>query len=147
GRVRPFALRVQPQRRARHGLHDAREPHPAGQRDRRPELRRGPTTNPAGKRTNRGFEGLAVSPDGKFAYAILQSAMLDEGGGSGSVNRIVKFDTATGKAVAQYAYQMDTANQGRGVSALVALNDHEFLVLERNNRGVGVGAEFATADK
>jgi len=112
-----------------------------------PNFAADPTTNPAGKRTNRGFEGLAVSPDGKYAYAILQSAMLDEGGGSGSVNRIVKFDTATGKAVAQYAYQMDTANQGRGVSALVALNDHEFLVLERNNRGVGVGAEFATADK
>ena len=27
----------------------------------------------------------------------------------------------------------------------MALNDHELLVLERNNRGVGVGANFATA--
>ncbi len=103
--------------------------------------------NDAGKRTNRGFEGLAISPDGKYAFAILQSAMLDEGGGNGSVNRIVKFDTATGEAVAQYAYQMKRSGQGQGVSALVALNDHEFLVLERNNRGVGVGAELATADK
>ena len=41
-----------------------------------------------------GFEGLAVSPDGNYAYAVLQSAMLDEGGGSGSINRIVKFDTS-----------------------------------------------------
>jgi hypothetical protein len=102
-----------------------------------------PTTNPAGKRTNRGFEGLAVSPDGQYAYAMLQSAMLDEGGGNGAVNRIVKFDLDTGRAVAQYAYRMDTAGQGRGVSALVALNDTQFLVLERNNRGVGVGAEFS----
>jgi Esterase-like activity of phytase len=53
----------------------------------------------------------------------------------------------TGTAVAQYAYQMDTAAQGRGISALVALNDHEFLVLERNNRGLGVGATLASPDK
>ena len=96
------------------------------------------TGNTAGKRTNRGFEGLAVSPDGHYSYAMLQSAMLDEGGGNGVYNRIVKFDNATGQAVAQYAYQMEGSSQGRGISALVALNDHEFLVLERNNRGVGV---------
>jgi len=100
------------------------------------------TGNTKGKTTNRGFEGLAISPDGKFVYAMLQSAMLDEGAGNGTYNRIVKFDNATGKAVAQYAYQMDTAGQGRGVSALVALNDHEFLVLERNNRGVGVASNL-----
>ncbi|AMK75133.1 MULTISPECIES: esterase-like activity of phytase family protein [Methylomonas] len=105
------------------------------------------TNNTAGKRTNRGFEGLAISPDGQFAFAMLQSAMLDEGGGNGAVNRIVKFDTATGQAVAQYAYEMKRSGQGQGISALVAINDHEFFVLERNNRGVGVGATFATADK
>jgi hypothetical protein len=96
------------------------------------------TGNTQGKRTNRGYEGLAVSPDGKFAYAMLQSAMLDEGGGDGAINRIVKYDIETGEAVAQYAYQMQTNGQGRGISALVALNNDEFLVLERNNRGVGV---------
>jgi hypothetical protein len=101
------------------------------------------TGNTAGKRTNRGFEGLAISPDGAFAYAMLQSAMLDEGGGDGVCSRIVKFDTRTGQAVAQYAYQMEAASQGRGISALVAINAHEFLVLERNNRGVGVGAELS----
>ena len=103
--------------------------------------------NNAGKRTNRGFEGLAISPDGAYAYAMLQSAMLDEGGGNGVCNRIVKFDTETGEAVAQYAYQMDGSSQGRGISALVAINDHEFLVLERNNRGIGVGAEFSPPNK
>ena len=103
--------------------------------------------NTAGKRTNRGFEGLAISPDGKFTYAMLQSAMLDEGGGNGVYSRIVKFDTATGTAVAQYAYRMDTAGQGRGISSLVALGNDKFLVLERNNRGVGVGAAVSPADK
>lgn len=103
--------------------------------------------NDAGRRTNRGFEGLAIAPDGRHAYAMLQSAMLDEGGSAGVFARIVKFDVLTGQAVAQYAYRMETAGQGRGVSALVALGNDRFLVLERNNRGVGPGAEIAPADK
>ena len=103
--------------------------------------------NTAGRRSNRGFEGLAVSPDGRYAYAVLQSAMADEGGADGVYARIVKFDALTGRAVGQYLYRLDTAAQGRGVSALVALGDDKFLVLERNNRGVGVGATLATADK
>jgi hypothetical protein len=105
------------------------------------------TGNTAGKRTNRGFEGLAISPDGKYSYAMLQSAMLDEGAGNGIYNRIVKFDNATGKAVAQYAYLMEGSSQGRGISSLVALNDHEFLVLERNNRGVGTASELTPPNK
>jgi hypothetical protein len=67
--------------------------------------------------------------------------MLDEGSKNGVCNRIVKFDTATGQAVSQYAYQMDGSTQSRGISALLALNNTEFLVLERNNLGVGAGAD------
>jgi hypothetical protein len=105
------------------------------------------TGNTAGKRTNRGFEGLAISADGAFAYAMLQSATLNEGGGAGIYNRIVKFDVTTGKAVAQYAYAMERASEGQGISALVALGQDKFLVLERNNRGIGAGAALATAAK
>jgi hypothetical protein len=105
------------------------------------------TGNTAGRVTNRGFEGLAITPDGKFAFAVLQSGMLEEGGGNGRYARIVKFDVATGAAVAQYAYLLDTNAQGRGISALVALNNNEFLIIERNNRGVGVGATITPTDK
>ena len=42
-----------------------------------------PDANSAGRRINRGFEGLALSPDGRYAYAMLQSAMVNEGGGNG----------------------------------------------------------------
>jgi hypothetical protein len=73
--------------------------------------------------------------------------MLDEGGGDGTFVRIVKFDVATGEAVGQYLYPLDTSSQGRGLSAIVALGNDKFLVLERNNRGVGVGADLAPADK
>lgn len=107
----------------------------------------GDSGNTAGKRANRGFEGLAISPDGRHAFAMLQSAMLDEGAGSGVYNRIVKFDTGTGRALAQYAYRMAASSQGRGISALVAINDHEFLVLERNNRGLGVDGELTPPNK
>lgn len=103
--------------------------------------------NTLGKRTNRGFEGLAVSPDGQYTFAMLQSAMLDEGGSNGVYNRIVKFDNDTGLAVAQYAYRMEGSSQGRGISSLVAINDHEFIVLERNNRGLGVDSDLASPNK
>src|SRR4030095_11575138 len=79
---------------------------------------------------------------------MLQSPMLDEFGlTTGSYNRIVKFDIATGLAVAQYAYLMEGSSQGRGISALVALNDQEFLVLERNYRGVGVASDLTSPNK
>ena len=105
------------------------------------------TGNTAGKRGNRGFEGLAVSPDGQYTYTMLQSAMLDEGGSSGVYDRIVKFDNTSGNAVAQYAYKMEGSSQGRGTSALVAINDHEFKVIERNNRGPGVDSDLASPNK
>jgi hypothetical protein len=103
--------------------------------------------NSAGKRTNRGFEGLAISPDGRHVFAMLQSATLDEGGGDGVWVRIVRFDYWTGRASAQFAYRLEGSSQGRGISALVALNEHELLVLERNNRGIGVDANLASPNK
>jgi hypothetical protein len=42
-----------------------------------------PDANTAGRRIDRGFEGLALSPDGKYVYAMLQSSMVNEGGGNG----------------------------------------------------------------
>jgi len=104
------------------------------------------TGNTQGKRGNRGFEGLAISPDGQHAYAMLQSSTLDEGGSSGRYARIVKFDANTGLAVGQYAYPLENL-QGRGISSLVALGNDRFLVLERNNRGIGVTPDLLTADK
>ncbi len=109
-----------------------------------------PPTLTSGREPNRGFEGLAISPDGKFAYAMLQNGAIQDGwtaANRGLYTRIVKFDTSTGLAVAQYAYKLESSGQGRGISALVALGNDKFLVLERNNRGVGVGATLASPDK
>jgi hypothetical protein len=122
----------------------------------------------AGRQDNRGFEGVAVTPDGKQLLAVLQDPLVNEpgpnNGRDGRNVRIVVFDndhsSATyGKGIAQYAYQLEpqadvrarilaaggNANatdprQGRniGLSAIIAVNQHEFLVLERDNRGIGV---------
>lgn len=120
----------------------------------------GPTTLTSGREGNRGLEGLAISPDGRHAYAMLQNGTVADGNldGSGTAlnrgmyTRIVKYDTETGEAVGQYAYRIDGAGpapaQGRGISAIVALDDDRFMVLERNNRGVGVpNANIASPDK
>jgi len=46
------------------------------------------------------------------AYAMLQSAMLDESGSSGTINRIVAFDTRTARPKAQFAYRMEAMLAG-----------------------------------
>ncbi len=115
-----------------------------------PNYRSTPPTLTAGREPNRGFEGLAISPDGKFAYAMLQNGTITDGwapGTRGVYTRIVKFDVGTGTAVGQYAYPLASSGQGRGISGIVALGNDEFLVLERNNRGIGVGATLGSADK
>ena len=104
----------------------------------------------SGREGNRGMEGLAISPDGKFAYGMMQNGSIEDGWSSanrGQYTRIVKYDTANGAAVAQYAYKLESSGQGRGISAIVALGNDKFLVLERNNRGIGVGATLANPDK
>jgi len=109
-----------------------------------------PPTLTAGREPNRGFEGLAISPDGRYSYAVLQNGTIQDGwtaANRGAYTRIVKFDNQTGLAVAQYAYRLDSAGQGRGISAIVALGNDKFMILERNNRGVGVGATLASPDK
>ncbi len=118
----------------------------------------------SGRQANRGFEGLSISPNGKKLFAILQDPLInegkdDQGNPSGSYSRnlrLVEFDTATGRSRAQYVYQLESladinsgvplapfklSSQGIniGVSAMTALNNHELLVLERDNRGLGVG--------
>ncbi len=119
-----------------------------------------------GRQDNRGYEGLAISPDGTKLFGIFQDPLQQEGtpNGRSSQNiRIVRFDVASGLSEAQFIYQLEpiadinaripgTANdfastaQGRniGVSSITAISDNEFLVIERDNRGFGVADPLGT---
>lgn len=106
----------------------------------------------AGREGNRGLEALAITPDGRYAFAVLQNGLVTDGynastGTRSQYTRIVKYDIQTGDVVGQYAYQLASSGQGRGISALVAIDANRFLILERNNRGIGIGATLGSPDK
>lgn len=55
----------------------------------------------SGREPNRGLEALAISPDGRYAYAVLQNGSVQDGwtaASRGTYSRIVKYDTASGQA-------------------------------------------------
>lgn len=126
----------------------------------------------SGRQDNRGFEGVTITPDGTKLWAVFQDPLAEEGSGDqgrrSRNTRLVEFDFATGTSGRQLIYQLtdiaqvnariDLTNpdpaadilatgQGRNViiSDLVAINDHEFFVLERDGRGIG-GDNPAGAD-
>lgn len=91
--------------------------------------------NVSGRVANKGMEGLAITPDGKTLVGIVQNALIqdaDEGGAAANLLRIVTIDRNNGKVTHQYGYLLTT---GSGVSEILALNDHEFLVDERDGKG------------
>lgn len=97
--------------------------------------------NNAGRVPNKGMEGLALTPDGRTLVGMLQASTIQdaaEGGDAAKLLRLVAIDTATGRMKGEYAYGLTT---GSGVSELVALNNHEFLVDERDGKGLGDGSK------
>lgn len=100
--------------------------------------------NTSGRSCNRGMEGLALSPDGKFLYGIMQSPLLQdsarkESGKPYGLNcRILKVDVATG-TITEHLYQLD--DDGYKLNEIMAINDQEFLVIERDGEP-GESAQF-----
>ena len=106
----------------------------------------------SGRRSNRGLEGLGMTPDERKLIAILQSPAIQDGGASNSSRntRILIFDIqggspTYGKTIAEYVYYLTlngTAQTNRQTVAgeLFALNHHQFLILERDSMGLGAGA-------
>jgi hypothetical protein len=96
------------------------------------------TGNTAGRQANRGMEGLAISPDGRTLFGMMQNALIQDNGLSGLDrlglnNRILKIDLVTGETH-EYVYVLEAINRGQGVCDILAINDHEFLVIDRDNR-------------
>jgi hypothetical protein len=102
--------------------------------------------NTVGRTANKGMEGLAITPDGTTLVGIMQNALIqdaNEGGAAANLLRIVTIDVASGATTHQYAYLLTT---GSGVSEILAINNHEFLVDERDGRGREGGSNGTSND-
>jgi hypothetical protein len=94
--------------------------------------------NKSGRQPNRGMEGLAISPGGGKLFGIMQSVLMQDGdldpkkGYVVGVNvRILEIDTKSG-ATREFVYPLDDPRHG--INEILAINDREFLVLERDNK-------------
>lgn len=95
--------------------------------------------NKSGRQPNGGLEGLAIIPDGTKLYAIMQRPLIQDSRAgqdgekrTGTNNRIIEFDLATG-TTREFLYPLDDTKNG--VCEILAINAHEFLVLERDGKG------------
>ncbi|QDT25782.1 hypothetical protein Enr10x_10790 [Gimesia panareensis] len=95
--------------------------------------------NSQGRQPNKGFEGLALTPDGRYLVAIAQAPLIQDstptGKGrkrKGQFSRLFVLDLKTGQNQ-QWAYPLtETKN---GISEILAISPTEFLVLERDGDG------------
>lgn len=96
---------------------------------------------------NRGIEGLAISPDEKFLFAIVQNPLAnpDSKTYQGARNtRLIKFDLAQEKVVGEWVYQLadprsfgfdqsSRQNEPR-ISEMTTLGTDRLLILERTEK-------------
>lgn len=102
--------------------------------------------NSRGVRTNLGFEGLAVSPDGSKLYTATENALWQDGPAADSAHtspaRLMVYDLPSGQVRHEFWYSVDpiyrlsSRNKGfavNGLTDLVALdNQDNLLAIERN---------------
>ncbi|MCX5662513.1 MAG: esterase-like activity of phytase family protein [Planctomycetota bacterium] len=95
--------------------------------------------NDSGRMANKGFEGLAISPDGSKLFALLQQPLLQDHGTAGVNCRLLELDAKSGGATRQIVCPLDDA--ANNFNELLAVNDHEFLAIERDSK-IGAKASF-----
>ncbi len=88
--------------------------------------------NTVGRIANKGMEALAITPDGKTLVGMMQQNLAQD---AKKYLRIITIDIASG-ATHEYAYNL---TDGSSVSDILAINNHEFLVDERDGSGLGNG--------
>jgi hypothetical protein len=75
-----------------------------------------------------GFEGMAINPNGDKLYPLLEGTVI---GDSAKNLRIGEYDIKAKQYTGNnWLYLLDTG--GTNIGDMTAINDHEFLVLERN---------------
>ncbi len=85
--------------------------------------------------TSRGFEGMAINPAGTRLYTLLEGTVNGDNTINASTNKILRineFRISTRRYTnTHWLYQME--NDGTAIGDMTAINDHQFLVLERNS--------------
>ena len=102
-----------------------------------------------GRQNNQGFEGLALTPDGKYLVTILQSAPRQDGGDKPETRnhtRILYYDISNPdqpKLVRHFVVSLPVFDNEKGEkriaaqSELLALSETRFLLLCRDGNGLG----------
>lgn len=92
-----------------------------------------------GPRRNGTLEGLTLTPDGRHLWAAMEGPGYEDGpppdAQRGALTRVFRFDADSGAVDGRYTYPLDPVSAGpggdNGLSDLVALDDRNFLVIER----------------
>ena len=115
-----------------------------------------PRNPDTGRQNNQGFEGLALTPDGRFLVAILQSATRQDGGDAGETRqytRMLYYDVSVldrPRLVREHVVPLpvfaDVAGKRQiaAQSELTALDENHFLLLCRDS-GSGFGSDSASS--
>jgi hypothetical protein len=78
--------------------------------------------------SSRGFEGMAINPAGDRLFTLLEGTVTGDPAGTLRINAFnVDTESFTDQ---QWSYKLDAA--GTNIGDMTAINDHEFLVIERN---------------
>lgn len=85
-------------------------------------------STPANLGGSRGFEGLAINQGGDRLYTLLEGSVT---GDAAKTLRINEFNVDTNAYSSQsWLYKLEAA--GTNIGDMTAINDHEFIVIERN---------------
>ncbi len=93
---------------------------------------------------NLAFESIAITPDGRTLWTMSENALAQDDAPAtpehGSRARMLSFDLDSGRAGAEYVYEVGPVPLApvppggfntNGVSDMLALSDHEFIAIER----------------
>lgn len=99
----------------------------------------------ARRQLNRGMEGVAISPDEKFLYGLMQNPLANPDADAykkANSTRILKVDAATGMPVGEFVYQLDAHTTFKAdkkaekqsdvrLSEITAVGQDKLIILER----------------
>ena len=93
-----------------------------------------PSTHP----NSRGFEGMAISPNGKYLYAALEGPVLTD---SDKLRRYIYQFSVDAMALTGSVWEYRTENTAYMVADMWALDNNRMVLIERDG-GLGLNARF-----